>query len=104
MVRLKSILDRTGLQVAYHHFSYPPTLPFIVYSVDSTSNMSADNKVHSKVNNFSIELYTEKKDMVAEQVLEDILDHEEIFYNKYEDYIERENMYRNSYSVSLGGN
>lgn len=86
---LKKILDATGYPVAYSHFTATPTNPvpvppYICFLVDGSANLMADNKVYHKINNLSIELYTNKKDLIAEANLEKILDNYELPYESYE--------------------
>ncbi|MBJ3788247.1 hypothetical protein OCC47_14280 [Bacillus cereus] len=103
---LKKILDATGYPVAYSHFTATPTNPvpappYICFLVDGSVNLMADNKVYHKINNLSIELYTNKKDLVAEANLEKILDNYEIPYESYEVFIETENLFQKNYETRL---
>jgi len=43
---LFTLLKSTGLPVAYHHFTSPPSPPYIVYLFSYSSNFGADNKVY----------------------------------------------------------
>jgi sulfur transfer complex TusBCD TusB component (DsrH family) len=102
----KKILDATGYPVAYSHFTATPGKPvpkppYICYLVDGSPNMIADNKVHHKINDVTIELYTIKKDLVAEIKLEQALDDHEIPYESFEAFIESEKMYQKTYEVRL---
>ena len=102
MQDIKNILDELNIPVAYHHFNTDINPPFVVYYRTSSSNYGADNKVLQKFNNFYIELYTEYKDPTTEQMLENLLDENEIFYDVVsEDYIDTEKMYQVIYSISL---
>lgn len=71
---LKKIIDATGYPVAYSHFTATignpvPKPPFICYLVTGSPNMIADNKVHLKINDVNIELYTAKKTWLQKQNL-----------------------------------
>ncbi|PGV63091.1 hypothetical protein COD94_16710 [Bacillus cereus] len=106
LIELKKILDATGYPVGYSHFtktqgSKLPSPPYICYLVDGSPNMPADNKVHHKINDVTIELYTIKKDLVAESKLEQALDDHEIPYESFEAFIESEKMYQKTYEVRL---
>lgn len=101
MDKLYEILKSTGLEVAYHHFNKPPSLPYIVYLQTGSDNFGADNKVYQKINNYQIELYSDYKNPETEQVLEDTLDNNGIFYDKFEDYIESEKLYMVVYQIQI---
>lgn len=101
LAELYNILKATGYPVAYSHFNSPQTPPFICYLVAYSSNYFADNKVHQKINNAQIELYTTKKDLVAESKLESLLDDNEIPWESTETFIEGENLFQKLYEVRL---
>lgn len=101
LVELKKLLDETGYPVTYSHFNEAQTTPFICYIVDGTQNFMADNKVHHKITDVSIELYTKKKDLVSESKIENLLDAQSIPYDSTDVYIESENLYQKNYKVRL---
>jgi sulfur transfer complex TusBCD TusB component (DsrH family) len=106
LIELKKILDATSYPVAYSHFTASPGKPvpkppYICYLVDGSPNMIADNKVHHKINDVTIELYTIKKDLVAESKIEQALDDHEIPYESFEAFIESEKMYQKTYETRL---
>lgn len=98
---LYSILKSTGFPVSYYHFKDSQKPPFICYFVSYSSNFDADNKVYQKIENAQIELYTDKKDLEAEKILEDLLDENEIPYETAETFIESEKLYQKIYEVRL---
>ncbi|PEY72094.1 hypothetical protein CN344_29410, partial [Bacillus cereus] len=53
------------------------------------------------IDDANIELYTTKKDLVAEAKLEKVLDDYEIPYDSYETFIESEKMYQKNYETRL---
>lgn len=101
LVELKKILDATGFPVAYSHFNDPKKTPFITYLVTYSSNFHADNKVYKQIQNVDVELYTDKKDLAAEQTLEDLLNTNELPYEKVETYIDSEKIYQIIYEMRL---
>lgn len=106
LIELKKILDATGYPVAYSHFTAlpgnpVPKPPYICYLVDGSQNMIADNKVHHKINDITIELYTIKKDLVAETKLEQALDDNEIPYESSEVFIDSEKLFQKIYETRL---
>lgn len=48
--------------------------PFICYLLPGSDNFAADGKVYHKISRVNVELYTDKKDLNAEQKVEDALD------------------------------
>jgi hypothetical protein len=106
LMELKNILQATGYPVAYLRFvetqNEPlPQPPFIVYLSAYSSNLFADNQVHQEIDNVQIELYTDKKDQVAENNVATVLNENEIPYQTTETFIESENLYQKIYEVSL---
>ena len=101
LVELKKLLDATGYPVAYSHFNESKPVPYITYLVTYSSNFHADNKVHKKIQNVDIELYTDKKDLQAELIVEDILDTNEIPYDTTETFIDSEMLFQKIYEVRL---
>ncbi|MGW5982873.1 hypothetical protein ACWFOP_21035 [Bacillus mycoides] len=103
---LTKILEATGYPVAYSHFTATPgnsvpAPPYICFLVDGSANLMADNKVYHKINNLNIELYTIRKDLVAEAKLEKVLDDHEIPYDSFETFIESEKLYQKFYETRL---
>jgi hypothetical protein len=101
LVELKQVLLQTGYPVAYLHFSKAPSIPFITYQEVYSSNFIAENKVHHKLKNIQIELYTKKKDLDAEIALENLLDSNELPYQTTEAEIESEKLFQKIYEVRL---
>ena len=95
MEELLQILNETEIPFAYHHFAEGESTkpPFICYLLPGSNHFSADGKVYYKINEVHIELYTDCKNLAAEQKLEDVLDEHGIFYNKSETWIESERLY-----------
>ena len=101
LVELKKLLDATGYPVAYSHFNEAKEAPYICYLVTYSPNFKADNKTYHKIDSIDIELYTDKKDLQAELIVEGILDENEIPYDSDEDFIESEKLFRKIYEVRL---
>ncbi len=97
------ILKEAGIPFAYDHFAEgeSPDPPFICYLLPESDNFSADGKVYLKVSVVHIELYTDEKSPAIEQMLEDILDAHDIFYEKSEIWIESEKLYEVLYTFEL---
>jgi hypothetical protein len=101
---LKAILDLSGFPVAYSHFTESdneplPEPPFITYLVSYSSNFNADNKTYKQLQNIQIELYTDRKDLESETILETILNDNDIPFATTEIYIESEMLYQKIYET-----
>ena len=103
MDRLLQILSEMALPFAYDHFAEgeSPDPPFICYLTPSSDNFAADGQVYYKINEIHIELYTDCKDLSAEQKVEAVLDKQGIFYEKSEVWIESEKLYEVLYSFEM---
>ena len=103
---LKQILDATGFPVAYYEHkvtdTHPaPDPPFITYLELDSSNFFADNKTYKQIRNVNIELYTDKKDLAAEKILEDLLDANDIPYETEEAFIQSQNLFQRIYQIGV---
>lgn len=103
----EALLKTTGLPVAYHHFTKPPALPYIIYLISKDHRYGPDegpNLISDR--GLTVELYTLKKNKAAEEKVETALKNFE--YEKHEVYIESEGMWQISYdielTIKLGGN
>lgn len=107
LAELYQILLQTGKPVFYSHWiastQYPtmPNPPFICYWVPESPNFIADDRVYQKIDYVEIELYTDKKDLATEAVLEQLLDGNEIAYTSSEDWIDTEKLFEKIYEVEL---
>ena len=98
---LYTILTSTGLPVAYSHFPEKQSLPFVTYVVAYSSNFKADNKVMQKIENIQVELYTAKKDLVTEELLETALRENSIPWEVVEAFLEEENCFQRIYEITI---
>ena len=96
---LFQLLKTTGLPVAYHHFTSPPSSPYMVYLFSYNTNFGADNKVYNAAKNFQVELYTTKKDSASEKLIEDALNGADVYWEKTEMYIDSEGLYQVLYEI-----
>jgi hypothetical protein len=99
---LKSI---TGFDKKVTYRAWPvgkaPKLPFICFLTDSSDNVLADNKVYLKRLDVDVELYTAQKDETSEGLVEALFDSNDIPWAKTEDYIDTENCYMITYSITI---
>jgi len=78
-----------------------PKLPFICYLATDTQNFDADNIVYHKIQNVAVELYTAKKDVASETLIEDKFAEVGIVWDKDETYLDDEDCYEIIYSITL---
>jgi hypothetical protein len=100
---LYQALKSIGFPVAYGSFTNPVTPPFITYQFAYTSDLIADNINYVPIENFQVELYTTKKDLVAEQKVQDKLKELGLPYRKFETWLDEEKMFQILYEIQILG-
>ncbi len=105
MEELLQIMQEIDIPSAYDHFAEgeSPDPPFICYLCPGSDNFGADGKVYYKIDEVSIELYTDEKSPATEQKVEAVLDKHGIFYDKTETWIDSEKLYEVIYEFEIGG-
>ena len=100
---IETMINSTKLSNAYYQYleGEAPALPYVLFYYPERNDFQADNKNYAKITQLNIELYTKNKDFVNEKVIEDLLDTNEIPYDKEEQYIEKENMYEVLYITEV---
>ena len=103
MDKIINMLEEIGIPFAYSHFAEgeSPEPPFMCYLLPTSDNFSADGRVYHKLSSVHFEVYTDKKDRALENRVEDVLDKNNIFYNKSEVWINSEKLYEVIYSFEL---
>ena len=103
MDKIINMLEEIGIPFAYSHFAEgeSPEPPFMCYLLPRSDNFSADGAVYHKLSVVHFEVYTDKKDRTLENRVEDVLDKNNIFYNKSEVWINSEKLYEVIYSFEL---
>ncbi|WP_411736094.1 hypothetical protein [Paenibacillus sp. M2] len=96
-------LQAIGYPVAYSHFTTEPKAPYLVYLFAYGNDYMADNFNHAEVSVYQVELYTEKKDLTAEQKVKDKLREMQLPFSKSETYLESEKMHQVIYEIQLIG-
>lgn len=96
-------IDAFKNKVAYRAFpkSEAPALPFICYLATTTDNFTADNQVYLVRQEVDIELYSHYKDQTSEGLIEDKLNEYSIVWDKYDEYIEDEDVYEVIYTITI---
>lgn len=94
-------LGELDMQAAYDHWEEGnvPEMPYVLYRFRGSNNFVADGKVYLEINQIDLELYTENKDIYSEEKVKRWIDSIGIPFEKTEDYIETERMYRILYEM-----
>lgn len=105
---LFTALKSLGMPVAYGEFENTeknpaPAPPFITYQFAYGSDFKADNQNYLEISNFQIELYTLKKDLGKEKLVQDKLKELRLPYSKVETYIDTEKLRQVVYEIQLIG-
>lgn len=101
--KLKSI----GLPLTYYSFpendpKHPvPPLPYLIWYLPASENFSADDRVYQQILTLNVELYTETKSFAWEIEVENVLDDNDLVWDKTETYIESEHMYQVLYTMEV---
>ena len=100
---IKELLDEIGLPYTYHHWDEEnvPELPWIVFDYAEQNDFLADDSVYQKITALQIDLYTDRKDLQTEAMVEQVLEQNGIVYTKEETYIASEKMYEITYETEL---
>lgn len=101
LAQLQTELDKAGYPQFYGGPKEATKPPYIALIRPSAENVSSDYSVHGKYQDYIVELYTKKKDLVAEIKLEDILGSIDSDYETLETYIDTEKLNMVAYSITI---
>lgn len=96
------LLKTLNIPVAYDHFESNKnvTIPFAVYREIDTDTFKADGITYYRPYNFEIEVITEKKDVVLQQQIEELLTTNNIPYDIGDEvWDDDEKIYHNYYEI-----
>ncbi|NTZ20933.1 hypothetical protein EXW96_26460 [Paenibacillus sp. JMULE4] len=101
-------LKAIGYPVAYSHFvSTPenpaPPPPFITVQFAFSGDVMADNLNYVEVSNYQVELYTTKKDVATEKLVQDKLKELRMPYSKTATWLDEEKLFQTIYEIQLIG-
>lgn len=98
---LKSILESTGFPVAY--WSFPedkaPPMPYLCYLATGSNPLFADGSVYFSSDNVQVELYTDRKDLAAEWLVETAL--AGFHPKKDQEYLSTEHCWMTIYKIEV---
>jgi hypothetical protein len=95
------LLEAAGYPVAYRSFpeGEAPQMPYVCYYEDGSNNFYADGIVYSQITRMVVELYTKRKDTVAQNRIENALSG--MAWQKSEDYIDSEKCHMVLYNMEV---
>ena len=96
------LLNTLNIPVASDHFDIKQKVipPFISYRETSPETFKADGKTYYRPYNYEFELVTEIKDIALEKKIENLLDTNNIPYDKSDEiWDEDEKIYHNFYEI-----
>ena len=100
--KIYELLKTLNIPVAYDHFesNKDVSIPFAVYRETQANTFKADDKTYYRPYEFEIELITEKKDIVLQKQLEDLLTTYNIPYDVNDEiWDDEEKIYHNYYEI-----
>lgn len=103
LAEVKTVLEGTGLPVAYRAFPEgdAPALPFVCYHSPYTNNFAADGVAYATINHINVELYTQVKDPTTEGKVEAALTGAGIYWEKSETYLEAEKCFQILFEIEV---
>ena len=100
---IATMIAGIGLPNAYYQFSedtaVPP--PFICFYFTGDNDVIADNSNYQKIDELTVELYTDEKDFNLEAQVEDALNAAGLVYSRDETYIDSEQMHMTTYYTDV---
>lgn len=96
------LLKTLKIPVAYDHFDSNKKImpPFAVYRENTPDTFKADSKTYYRPFEYEIELATEKKDIALEKTIEELLNNNNIPYDKSDEVWDNdEKIYHNFYEI-----
>ena len=97
---MKAFLDKTGLPIAYSNFPDNQKPPFLCFLSNKKAE-GCDNKNNLYRYDYSIELYTEKKDITSEEKLEGLLNSAGISFSSETIWIDDADLFVTYYTISI---
>lgn len=100
---ITAMIALVGVDFAYYQFpdDSGKQPPFICFYYPSSPDFYADNKNYQRIENLTIELYTDEKDFDLEAQLESALTEAGLAYSRDETYIDSERMHMTTYNTEV---
>ena len=102
-INIYEVLSSTGIPTFYGHAPQGQTLPYIVYDLADSSNFAADNIVYQRGYDLTVSLYTARKSLRRERLIESAFEQNEIVWERGETDDLDERIYVQEYIANLIG-
>ena len=101
--QIQEALESLGLPTCYYQFEEDTEQapPFLCWYIPGSNGFFADNKVYCQLVDITVELYTEDKRWDLEAALEEILNNNELPFQKTESYIDSEKLFLQTYETEV---
>lgn len=101
--QVAEMIAEVGIPYRYHHFpnNTGQQPPFICFSYPGDHDFIADDSNYRKINQLTIELYTDYKDFNLEAEVERVLTAHELVYTRDEAFISEERMYMVTFNTEV---
>lgn len=100
---IAAMIAGTNIPNAYYQFSedtaVPP--PFICFYFTGDNDVVADNLNYQKIDELTIELYTDEKDFALESQVEQALNDAGLVYSRDETYVDSEQMHMTTFYTDV---
>lgn len=106
--KLITALDSTGVPYTLGKFPAPsetytpPKPPVICYTIDTSQNVMADNRIYVRREIVSITLYTNHKDPETEDKLRNALTSAGYIYSTTEQSVDSDGVYSVTFQIMIG--
>lgn len=100
---VKDMVAGIGLPYAYRQFPEHTgqACPFLCWFFTSSNDLAAENTNWQKIRTLAIELYTDAKDFLLEERIEDALNAAGLVYYREESWLDSEKMNMVSYETDI---
>jgi hypothetical protein len=101
--QVAAMVGSIGVPYAYYQFPQgtAQACPFICFFFERSNDFRADNTNFQKIRPLSIELYTDNKDFVLEEIVETVLNSNGLVYSREETVLDSEQMYMVTYMTEI---
>lgn len=98
--KLKTELE-TIFPTTLEMWKKPPAYPYLVIAFAYSDDLYADNRNYKEIGVNQVELYTAKKDLQSEALVQAKLQELELTYSKIGTYLDNARMYQMIYEIRL---
>ena len=103
-VQMIALLNTLSVSSFYGQAPVGTVLPFLTIHTEQPDNFAADNGVYVEKWNFRIDLYSTAKNLEIEASIKKLLNDNEIYWTKTEQYIDTENCWEVEFEFEVLGN